>query len=371
MLMIGAAGRNAGKTEFACRVIARFAAETSVTGLKVTTVKERDGKCPRGGQGCGVCSSLKGNFCLTEERGENPDKDTSRLLAAGAERVLWLRVLREHLVEGLAAVRQAVGPGRTVVCESNSLRLVAEPDLFLIVREAVSQSYKDSAAAVREHADREVLSDGKGFAPDPAELGLLDGRWTLREEASAVILAGGASRRMGADKSLLPVGGRPMIEHVHRQLAPNFREVLLSCGRAGKYSFLGAREVPDEAPGQGPLMGILSALNVAACELCAVVACDIPEVRMPLLRRMLRCAEDFDGVVLRSTGGRNEPLFAVYRKTVLPAARRAIASGRRKVDAIYETCRIRFLELDSGDSLRNINTRDDYDAFARERGDTV
>jgi molybdopterin-guanine dinucleotide biosynthesis protein A len=371
MLMIGAAGRNAGKTEFACRVIARFAAAAPITGLKVTTVKERDGQCPRGGRGCGVCSSLEGNYCLTEERGENPDKDTARLLAAGAHRVFWLRVMREHLAEGLAAARERIGPDRAVVCESNSLRLVAEPDLFLIVREASSADYKQSAADVRDQADREVLSDGEGFDLDLADLGLADGRWALREAATAVILAGGESRRMGDDKCLMPVGGRPMIEHVYRQLAPNFSEVLISCGRAGKYSFLGAPEVVDGTPGQGPLMGILSALSAAGSGLCAVVACDIPEIDLRLLRRMLRAAEGFDAVVPCWPDGRYEPLFAVYRATVLPAAREAIAAGRRKVNAIYEKCRIRFLELDAGQLLHNINTRDDYEALKRERGDTV
>jgi molybdopterin-guanine dinucleotide biosynthesis protein A len=371
MLMIGAAGRNAGKTEFACRVIRRFGAQTPITGLKVTTVKERDGTCPRGGKGCGVCSSLEGNYCLTEERGENPAKDTARLLAAGAGRVFWLRVMREHLAEGFAAAGEAIGPDAVVVCESNSLRHVAEPDIFVIVREAACDAYKQSAADVRAFSDREVLSDGEGFDLDLADLAVVDGRWALRENATAVILAGGGSRRMGEDKSMLPVGGRPMIEHVYRQLLPNFREVLISCGDAGKYAFLGARTVVDETPGEGPLMGILSALSAAENDLCAVVACDIPEVRLTLLRRMLRAARGRDAVVPRSREGRNEPLFAVYRKSVLPAAREAIAAGKRKVDAVYEKCEIRFLELDAGASLHNINTRKDYDAFTRERGDSV
>ncbi len=371
MLMIGAAGRNAGKTEFACRLIQKFCSVEAITGLKVTTIKERDGTCPRGGQGCGVCSSLQGNFCLTEEQIENPEKDTARLLAAGAERVFWLRVMKENLVEGLAAAREGIGPDRIIICESNSLRLVAQPDLFFIVREAAAPDYKESAAAVRGHADREVLSDGQGFDLDLADITLSGGRWALPEDASAIILAGGASRRMGSDKSLLPIAGRPMIEHIYRQLEPNFNETLISCARAGKYSFLGAREVPDETPGQGPLMGILSALSAASSELCAVLACDIPEVQLPLLRRLLRSTEGYDAVVPRPVGKRYEPLFAVYRKSVLPAAREAIAAGRRRVDEIYDKCRIRFLELEEGAHLLNINSADDYRTYARKHSDPI
>ena len=90
MLMVGAAGRNAGKTEFACSVIRKFGRGHEIVGAKVTTIGQRGGACPRGGEGCGVCSSLEGNYCITEETGALPGKDTSRLLAAGARRVFWL-----------------------------------------------------------------------------------------------------------------------------------------------------------------------------------------------------------------------------------------------------------------------------------------
>jgi len=366
MLMIGAAGRNAGKTEFACQLISKYAAQRPVIGLKVTTIRERNGLCPRGGQGCGVCSSLQGDFCLTEETGGDPAKDTSRLLAAGAAQVFWLRVLKEHLQQGLAAVREKIGSGTIVVCESNSLRSVAEPDLFVMVREKGSDEYKESARAVSEHLDREVLSDGRNFSPDISDFRLVDKRWSLREEASALLLAGGGSRRMGRDKSMLSINGRPMIEHIYRQLEPNFREVLISCSEAGKYSFLGARMIPDQIPGQGPLMGIATTLKAAGCELVAVVSCDTPDVRMPLLRRMLRAAEGHDGVVPCWQGGRVEPLFAVYRKGILPVAGQVLAEGRRRVDAIYPQCNILTLNLEDEAPLQNINTVEDFEKFERK-----
>lgn len=65
-----------------------------VIGIKVTTIKAKDGQCPRGSQGCGVCSSLEGDFCITEEIDSDCDKDTARLLAAGANRVFWLRAMK-------------------------------------------------------------------------------------------------------------------------------------------------------------------------------------------------------------------------------------------------------------------------------------
>ena len=92
MLMIGSAESNVGKTELACALLRKFSKSCNITGIKVTTIKDEDGRCPRGGEGCGVCSSLEGVYHITEELNRNSGKDTARLLAAGASRVFWLRV---------------------------------------------------------------------------------------------------------------------------------------------------------------------------------------------------------------------------------------------------------------------------------------
>jgi len=62
-----------------------------IAALKVTTVTRNDGTCPRGGEGCGVCSSLKSDYLITEETDADSSKDTCRMLAAGALSGLWAR----------------------------------------------------------------------------------------------------------------------------------------------------------------------------------------------------------------------------------------------------------------------------------------
>ena len=107
--MIGSAGSNIGKTKLASAIISKFSKSHDILGIKVTSITSRDGKCPRGGTGCGVCSSLKGNYCITEETSENSSKDTGRLLAAGAKKVFWLRVMKSHLKNGLQALLNMTG----------------------------------------------------------------------------------------------------------------------------------------------------------------------------------------------------------------------------------------------------------------------
>lgn len=179
MLLIGAAGRNVGKTELACAIVRRFSGRTPVTGVKVTVIAKAGGRCPRGGAGCGVCSSLEGAFCLTRETGDPPGKDTSRMLAAGAREVFWLRVLKEHLAAGLDALLSQLGRDTVCVCESNSLRLIVRPSLFLMARDAGTDTFKPTAAAVRKYVDRMVLFDGARLDFGPDDLELVDRRWRL------------------------------------------------------------------------------------------------------------------------------------------------------------------------------------------------
>ena len=147
ILLIGSAGPNIGKTELACAVISKFSQNRDIIGIKVTTIKAKDGKCPRGGTGCGVCSSLKDDFNITEETNSNTGKDTARLLAAGASRVFWLRVMKTSLAEGLNTLLDIIPPDTPLVCESNSLRHVVQPGLFLMVAAPNSRPRKSSRPA--------------------------------------------------------------------------------------------------------------------------------------------------------------------------------------------------------------------------------
>ncbi len=186
MVMIGAAARNAGKTEFACGVIRKFADEYDITAVKVTTVAEKNGLCPRGGQGCGVCSSMEGEFAVMEETSTTSDKDTARLLGAGAKKVYWLRVMKESLQEGAKALLNIIGQKSICVCESNSLRQVIRPGLFVVVKDKKSDYYKPSSLSVVEFADRIVNFDGSGFDLRPEAICFVDGKWHLAESEGAL-----------------------------------------------------------------------------------------------------------------------------------------------------------------------------------------
>jgi len=185
--------------------------------------------------------------------------------------------------------------------------------------------------------------------------------------AAALILAGGKSERMGRDKSMLLVDGRPMIEQICTQLRPHFERLLISANDSRKYAFLNIDTVPDKIPGQGSLMGIASALAASEHDLNLVVACDIPRVDMAVVRRLMLDVEGHDGAVPQSEAGHIEPLFAVYRKRMLGALDATLRAGKRKIKDALDQCDIKYVALTGGESLRNLNTPEDYASFVAQR----
>lgn len=190
---------------------------------------------------------------------------------------------------------------------------------------------------------------------------------------TALVLAGGRGRRMKADKASLDVGGRTLLEHVLAQVEPLFDEVLigLSPGQAAPRLPSGsrARFVRDGTPGLGPIGGLLAGLKEAANGKCAVVACDIPDVDVPLLHALAKAAAAADIAVPVGPSGLREPLFAVYAKSVVPAVEGLLARGERSLLPLYDLCRTAVVRFDDPGRVRNLNTRADYEDYLRGPGE--
>jgi molybdopterin-guanine dinucleotide biosynthesis protein A len=184
-----------------------------------------------------------------------------------------------------------------------------------------------------------------------------------RLPATAIVLAGGLSSRMGCDKAMLEVNGEPLIARILQQLDERFAEVLVSARDKGDYRFLNHRVVPDRLPGLGPLMAIVSALESSRNDLNFVVSCDVPELTFALIERLLQEATRGDGAVPVTEESRYEPLFAVYRKSILPAANEALLRGDRRVIDMFSGRVIRKVYLPNGTNIKNLNTVADYNAY--------
>jgi molybdopterin-guanine dinucleotide biosynthesis protein A len=181
----------------------------------------------------------------------------------------------------------------------------------------------------------------------------------------AVILAGGQSRRMGFNKALLEVGGRPLIRVLTDRIRPLTGQILISSNDDSSYEFLHLPVVPDQYVGHGPLAGFHAAMLWKICPLYIVLACDLPNLQAPLLRNLISFAKGFDAAIPRTQDGLAHPLCAVYRRTCLPSVEKALIRGANKVIESFldDSISVRWVGPDEGqfrtEDLANINTPED------------
>jgi molybdopterin-guanine dinucleotide biosynthesis protein A len=364
-LIIGSAARKAGKTAFAVRVIRRLAARREVIAVKITPLPERGGP-PFTHDGCDASEpGCAEPWRIDEEAAGNDRTDTGRMLSAGARKAFWVRARRERLEEAAAELWRRIPPGACVVAEGGSLRRSMKPGLFVLLREPGGEDVKNSYRELLPLADRIGLFDGREWDFPPEDCRFIDGLWRIRPPASAIILAGGGSRRMGRDKALLDFGGRPLIEGIASRLKELFDEIVIGANRPGDYAFLGLPVVPDREPGLGPLMGIASCLERTAEDLAFVTACDIPFLDLGFAAEMLARADGYDMVLPRSGPDAYEPLFAVYRKSVIAPALEILAAGGRRIVDLLGRVRSAVVSPPNPAGVRNINTIEDYLALRR------
>ncbi|HPC58320.1 MAG TPA: molybdenum cofactor guanylyltransferase [Candidatus Paceibacterota bacterium] len=155
---------------------------------------------------------------------------------------------------------------------------------------------------------------------------------------TAVILAGGESRRMGRDKAWLEWNGHPLIVHaVEKARALGAAEIYIS-GRVGTdYSALRLPVLTDLVPGLGPLGGIERGLRECASPLLLVLAVDLPRITLGMLTRLRARCDHWTGVVPALPGGL-EPLAAIYPRRCHTFAFAAITQGRRAARDFAKTC---------------------------------
>jgi molybdopterin-guanine dinucleotide biosynthesis protein A len=183
----------------------------------------------------------------------------------------------------------------------------------------------------------------------------------------ALILCGGRSTRMGTDKALVEVAGRPLLAHVIDRLRPVCPDLRLAAGPQTRYTEFGVPVVLDRFHDVGPIAGLHAGLSALSAERAFVTACDMPFVAPAVVRRLFELADGFDAAAPR-VAGRFEPMCAVYGKSCLPAIEAAVAAGRFGLIALLERVRVRTVseaelrELDPElSSLRNLNTPTEFD----------
>jgi hypothetical protein len=169
LIVVGGHTRSIGKTQLVCDVIHAFPEENWIAG-KITQYGH--GVCAKNGENCG-CAPDEHSYAISWEKKADTGTDSSRFLAAGAQRSFWLRTKQGFLAEGLPLLREALaqlpptnsaGPP-TLILESNSVLQFVQPSLYFAVIDPSRDDFKDSARIVLDRADALVLRGDGDDAP--------------------------------------------------------------------------------------------------------------------------------------------------------------------------------------------------------------
>jgi len=155
VVVVGGHSRNTGKTSVVAGLISHLR-EKNWTAVKITQFGH--GLCSLKGRKCG-CAVDEHPYAIFEEKDRSSCKDTSRFLAAGASRSLWMRTKQGRLELAMPDLRGTLESQPFVIIESNSILGFIRPDLYLIVLRFDIRDFKDSAREMVKHCDAAVIVD--------------------------------------------------------------------------------------------------------------------------------------------------------------------------------------------------------------------
>ena len=178
---------------------------------------------------------------------------------------------------------------------------------------------------------------------------------------TAVILAGGASRRFGSDKLVAPLNRIPLIEHVVCALRP-LHDTLLIAGPTAKFAYLGLPVIEDRLPFQGPLHALEGLWNAVTCDKLLLAAGDMPLFDSDMTAMLWEKSKGYDLTWIEGPHGLS-PLPGIYSRRSQAAAASLIQSRKFSLKGLT-ACDLRlrvipwkeFTACDpAGHSLCNIN----------------
>ncbi len=153
-------------------------------------------------------------------------------------------------------------------------------------------------------------------------------------ELTGIILSGGKSSRMGKEKGLCWLKGKPLIEYSFDHLK-NFCDSIIISSNSNEYEYLGCQIVKDEVQDIGPAGGIYSCLRASGNDENFIVSCDMPMITGDLIQYLLSQKKDFDALIPLFNGF-PEPLCAFYRQSCIPVFKKSIDLGKYKIQDIIK-----------------------------------
>ena len=185
-----------------------------------------------------------------------------------------------------------------------------------------------------------------------------------------VILAGGKSRRFGADKAVAKLGEKSLIDYTINKLEPKFAEILVITNNPMQVSKNNIFFIKDTLTGQlGPLVGILSAMewvknNDKNYEWIISFPCDTPFFEEKIIDKVINSQKSSDKKLLfLKSGNKRHNIFGLWSIELMEQLRNDINQGARKVEDWANKIGTEIIEInsESDKSFLNINTKLDLE----------
>ena len=189
-------------------------------------------------------------------------------------------------------------------------------------------------------------------------------------EITAVILAGGQSRRMyGQDKGLIQLNKKPLIQSVIDILDGEVDRILINANRSQKHyqTFTKNPIISDDNNDfQGPLAGFSAAMNVAKTPYLLVLPCDCPMIGRELLNNLKAALTTDTQISVAHDGKRLQPTFVLLRVDLLPNLLQYLKQGNRKIDLWYQQHKTKTVDFSNYQHFfANLNRAADYALFTK------
>jgi molybdopterin-guanine dinucleotide biosynthesis protein A len=154
-------------------------------------------------------------------------------------------------------------------------------------------------------------------------------------ETSIAILAGGKSRRMGLNKSLLLINNERCIDRILKTVDGLSDDIIIIANDVAVYDSLDIPIYQDIIADKGPLGGIYTALTKCHHKRVLILAGDMPLIRRDFIQYMLMHRTEAD-VFIPAPGGAWEPLHAIYSRACMACIEARLTKSKLKIVDLFE-----------------------------------
>lgn len=188
-----------------------------------------------------------------------------------------------------------------------------------------------------------------------------------KKNITAIVLAGGKSSRMGADKGFIDLDGSSFMARILQTVEPFVNRTMI-VSNDPNYDVFKVKRVSDIILDAGPLAGIFSGLFYSESDVNLVLSCDIPLINEAVLKTLLAGYDSESDIVQLQSQGRTLPLIALYKKQCMHPCLEALKKGERRLTKVVEQLKTKTIVLDANLEpwVRNINTVEELKEIRHE-----